>query len=350
MPDASKQSGVRDINSFNQRFKTSIIKLTLLYVGILVGILFVSSSVLYSAFSKRLEHRYRGFSPAEAEIVLEPGQPPRITYPTPDDVRADLIYSLILVNGFLLFIASALSYRLAAETLKPLKDAYEREKRFLGDASHELRTPLAILQADLENELLNVHGSKIAHARASSNLEEVKRMGSLISGLLTLSRLSEDGIKSKSIYVDINIPDFIQDICKRLSAIAEQQHVALTFEKPENPMHIFSNEKLISEAVTNVIKNAILYNKMNGTVTVSLVEKDNAAEITVADTGIGMSKKDLDKVFDRFYRVDKSRSRQTGGSGLGLAIVRSSIEQAGGTISLESELDKGTTVKLRIPL
>ena len=356
----SKQSGAKDTNSFSTRFNQSIIKLTFIYVVILAGILFVSSGVLYSVFSTRLEHRFRG--PGLTTVIIEnpltyhdddtedddktnvwPG------YLTPDDVRSDLVNLLLLVNGFLLLIAGGLSYKLAEWTLMPLKKTYEREKRFLSDASHELRTPLSILKLELENELSEKKNVDSAR-RVKSNLEEVDRMSQIITDLLTLSRLSENDLYESSKFSPVNLNRLVSKTNERLANVAKNTNIQLILNLPSSDVIVTSNELLIEAVVMNCIKNAILYNKPNGTVTTTLSKTNSEAIIIVQDTGIGMSQDDADKIFDRFYRVDKSRSRQTGGSGLGLSIVKSAIDRLGGKVSISSELDKGTTMTVFLPL
>lgn len=344
----SKQSGVKDTNSFSKRFNQSILKLTLIYVIILAGILFVSSSVLYSVFSAKLENRFRRPTEQTGEVIeqvlpsgdifIRPG------FPTPQDVREDLINLLILVNGFLLIIAGALSYKLAEWTLSPLKKSYEHERRFLSDASHELRTPLSILKTELENELGEHKTRTTKTQHIESNLEEVDRMSKIISDLLILSRLSENEFDESIMTTSINLSTLIAKTNERLAPVAKRNNISLVCELPKEDVYITANESLIEAVLLNGIKNAITYNVSDGTVTTALTGKT----ITITDTGIGMSKNDTEKIFDRFYRVDKSRSRSTGGSGLGLSIVKSAIDKIGGQIAVESEIGKGTTLTISL--
>jgi signal transduction histidine kinase len=319
----------------------------------LAGILFVSSSVLYSVFSARLEHRFRGPNGQSVIIETAPGVRGELTlrpgYPTPDEVRRDLVNLLVLVNGFLLLIAGGLSYKLAEWTLNPLKKTYEREKRFLSDASHELRTPLSILKIELENEL-SEKSTGSAINRVKSNLEEVDRMSQIISDLLTLSRLSENGVYEPAQFVPVDLAAVIYKTNERISNLAKKNDILLVVHLPKEGLSVVSNESLLEAIIMNATKNAVFYNKPNGSVTTTVVKNANEAIITIADTGIGMTQEDADKIFDRFYRVDKSRSRQTGGSGLGLSIVKSALDILGGKVSIESKLDEGTIVTLKLPL
>ena len=359
----SKRSGAKDTSSFSKHFNLSIIKLTGIYVVILASILCVSSGVLYSVFSARLEHRFArppvitvtpdgtiitNITNTDSDDVLSTHTKANV-YPNPDDVRSDLINLLVLVNGFLLIIAGGLSYKLAEWTLYPLKYAYERERRFLGDASHELRTPLSILKMQLENEL-SEKKTATAAAETKSNLEEVNRMSNIISDLLTLSRLTEGTLFETTKLTLVNLNSVIAKTNERLSTIAKNNEVRLVCMLPERDIVTRSNHMLIEAIILNGIKNAITYNKPNGSVTTTLSEGKGEAVITIVDTGIGMTKEDTGKVFDRFFRVDKSRSRQTGGSGLGLSIIKSAIDSLGGRVAIDSVPDKGTTLTFHLPI
>ncbi len=345
MQSASKLFGAKATGSFNRRFHLSLVKLTGIYVTLLAIILFLSSSVLYSFFSSRLDHRFRGMRDTPQEFVLS------IHPPSQEEVQQDLIYSLILVNGILLVVAGAASYLLAKITLEPLNESYQRQRQFLGDASHELRTPLSILRMDLETESRDTTAHPKTKERALSNLEEVERMSHLVEDLLVLSRMDEDHTKPHML-VPIELGAFAIDIFDRLKPLADKQGVTLIADKSltEQEIHIYSHEDLLNRVLTNIIKNAIIYNVPSGSVFLIVGKDAKEAHITITDTGIGIPKEELHHIFERFYRVDKSRSRQSGGSGLGLAIVKSSVDRLGGTIEITSRPGKGTAVTLHLPI
>jgi signal transduction histidine kinase len=174
MQNESKPFGVKATNSFKENFNQSILKLSFLYGAILITILFISGVITFNEFSGRIGKRFNTPPPTVtitlpngttiSKVPIEKGLDRGLNriqeksnreaqMPTVADIRADLIASLIFVNGILLLLASIASYWLARLTLKPIQIAYEKQRRFLGDASHELRTPLSILQIELENEL-----------------------------------------------------------------------------------------------------------------------------------------------------------------------------------------------------
>jgi two-component system sensor histidine kinase CiaH len=344
MPNVLKPFGGKATDSRKDRFWSARAQLTLTYTAILAVILCISSSIIYSAFSNRLAHRFGRFPPRQP-IHLSEG----VAAPRPEDVLRDLTKSLILVNSLLLILAAALSYWLAGVTLAPIQELYERQRRFLSDASHELRTPLAILQADLENILSNQTISVETREQAKSHLEEVARMTALVKDLLLLSQVDETAI-SEELKKSVDLPALLQTTIDRFEAFATQHDVLLIFSSAIPTFHVITQESLLTQALGNIVKNAITYNKPQGTVQIQLEKDSTHARIRIQDTGIGISKENVDKIFDRFYRVDKSRSRLTGGSGLGLAITRTIIEQLHGSLELKSELGQGTIMTITLPL
>ena len=340
MQSAFKPFGERDTGSFREEYTRTRLQLTFIYSVISIALLVVSGSITRSVFSERLDQRFAIFVDRKDRVhsVLLPINA--------DDVRSDLSSTLLLVNGVLVVLSVLASYWLATRTLRPIQEAYDHQRQFLSDASHELRTPLAILQANLENE--RDSGSSDLRASAESHLEEVQRMSALVSDVLSLSRLEHTG--SDTEHAPIIVNDLLQKVVDRLSAIASNHHVALTLEDAPGTFSVLATEEALIRVFTNVIENAILYNKPEGSVVVSIEREDDTVRIDVADSGVGISGKDVQKIFDRFYRADKSRSRRTGGSGLGLSIARSIVESFGGTITMNSTVDIGTTVSIVLPI
>jgi len=344
MQNALKPFGAKATDLFNQQFNRSRLTLTALYVIILAVILFVSGNATHFLFSQRLDDR---FFQVEILVDTQPGrrQPP----PDVATVNADLMEVTLTVNGVLLLIAGVLSYWLAGLTLRPIQTAYNKQRQFLSDVSHELRTPLAILQTNVENEQ---EAAKTQEAKliTESYLEEIKRMSRLVNDLLTLSRLGDQKTIVENEIIDVT--SLLKESVMRLKPLAEKQGVTLlsSLEETQEVLVAVPNKDLLMQAITNVILNAILYNKEQGQVEIKTTREDLVWNICVQDTGVGIAQEHLSKVFDRFYRADKSRSRRTGGSGLGLSITQSILHACGGFITLASELGKGTTVVMTLPI
>lgn len=341
MQNVLKPFGARDIGLLSGRFKTARAQLTFIYVFVLGAVLLLSSTIIYSAFSMRLEHRFRGFPPRQMMIQKDD----EVLPPRQQDVLDDFTNALLLVNGALLVLTGMFSYWFAGVTLRPIQVSYNRQRQFLGDASHELRTPLTILRTDFENAL----GVKTVSAQEredlTSHLEEVDRMSKIVGDLLLLSRLDENAEAVEG-QTSIDLSEFVEKSVARLEGIAQKQDVSLTFHPSAKKIEVLTQESLLSRALENVLKNAIMYNKSKGSVAVTVEAEREYAKIIVKDTGVGIPEADIEKIFDRFYRVDVSRSRQTGGSGLGLSIVYTIMQRLQGMIHVSSALGEGTTVVL----
>lgn len=344
MQNILKLFGAKDSVLFEKRFNRSLIILTLIYSITLGVILFISATFSYSIFSSRVGARFERLPQMQqlqvpVEIEIRKG-------PTVNEVREELVDAFIRVNGALFILAVIGSYFLARITLRPLKDAYEDQRRFIADASHELRTPLSVMHIELENDIAETQLKKHSTDKLESQLEEVNRMSKIVEDLLYLSKL-ESSQTIPRIQV-VNMSHIIENVIKRLQVFADTKKVQIVYDNKNSNIEVKANDQ-ISHVFSNVIKNAILYNKENGTVTVSLNSKKNSVDVKVQDTGIGIGHIDLKHIFDRFYRADKSRSKKIGGSGLGLSIAQQIVESNNGTIHIESELDKGTVVTINLP-
>ncbi len=326
----------------NSQFRLTRLRLTVIYAVLLLIILTLSSLTTQSLFSGRLEHRFQD--------RLLPPPPTQVSKETRQQIREELIKSLWLVNGTLYIGAVGLSYLLAGLTLKPIQDMYNKQKQFLGDASHELRTPLAILQTDLENELSSPKIKKEDAEQIQSHLEEVKRMSNLVRDLLLVSRLDnhEDNPVNKE---PVDLKELTTEVTRRLKGYADARKTKLIILPIDDQEKIVAaaNKDHLFQALSNVVKNAIDYNQPGGKVTINFERIKEQVVINVADTGVGITANEIPKLFDRFYRVDKSRAREAGGSGLGLSIVQSIINTYEGTISVRSKPEKGTTIKITLP-
>lgn len=349
MQNVLKQFEEKGTALLSGQFSRARIELTLIYAVILLFVLMVSSVITYSRFSTRIDLRWA----AHRILIQQPIQlPPPPFDPEqnfPDEARTELALSLFLVNGVLIVGGIGLSYILAGITLQPIQQAYEKQRRFLSDASHELRTPLAIMQTDLENELADKKISANAKEQAQSHLEEVGRMSAIVKDLLLISRLDRETNKDVSSQL-VDFSAIATGVITRLAPYAEKHSITLISKLPELPVMILAHPEHLSQAVMNLVKNAIDYNKKDGSVTVSLTIEKNVATLVVQDTGVGIPKKDLGKIFDRFYRADESRTRATGGSGLGLSIVQSIAKTYNGNISIQSDEKTGTHARLSFPL
>lgn len=260
-------------------------------------------------------------------------------------------YAQVVLGFVALLIASAIGYYMAGRALIPLKEAYDRQKQFAADASHELRTPLAVVMASADLLLADPSIENPFLRQVLEDLKsEVKKMTNLVSDLLMVARSDNNALKVKIQRLDLT--EILKQVIRTMTPIAEKKNIRLAGENFSKAL-INADEQKVKQLAIILVDNAIKYTPEGGAVLVRLERADNVrAVFAVMDSGIGIAPEDLDKVFERFYRVDKARSREMGGNGLGLAIAAEIVKLHDGKISVESKLGEGTkfTVELKANL
>ncbi len=232
--------------------------------------------------------------------------------------------------------------------LEKLSSLDSSRQEFVSNVSHELKTPITSMKVLAESLIQNEEATAEEYREFMGDIvAEVDRESKIISDLLIL--VKTDQKKEKLEYSDTDINALLDVILKRVSPLAKQRNIEINYENYRE-VNAFVDEVKLSLVFSNLIENAIKYNVENGTVKVSLNADAKYFYVKVADTGVGIPDDCKDRVFDRFYRVDKARSRDTGGTGLGLAIAKSQVQAHGGTIKLYSESGKGTTFTVKIPV
>ena len=220
------------------------------------------------------------------------------------------------------------------------QEAFRRE--FLGNLSHELKTPifsiqgyiLTLLEGGLEDQEVN----KLFLERASKATD---RMVSIIADLDQITKIEADSFK-----LDIrpfDIVELIKDVFESLDLKAKEKNIELLFEKDYNSILVDADKNKIAQVLTNLIGNSIFYGNQNGKTLISISGVDDLILVSVVDNGLGIEEVHLNRLFERFYRVEKSRNRNEGGSGLGLAIVKHLLEAHGQSITVKSKVGKGST-------
>jgi heavy metal sensor kinase len=235
--------------------------------------------------------------------------------------------------------------RVLNDTFDRLEGAFERQARFTADASHELRTPLAVLRSQAQLALSRPRSAEDYHKAIEECLRAAERMTALVDGLLTLARADAGKLDLRREPVDLK--RVTADALAQLRPLAEGLGIALAAKLV--PAEVRGDPTRLGQVVTNLVTNAVRYNRPGGQVRVHLLTTNGNAVLKVEDTGFGIPEADRPHVFERFYRVDKDRSRLSGGTGLGLAICKSIVEGHGGTIALTSVVDRGTTFEVRLP-
>jgi signal transduction histidine kinase len=260
---------------------------------------------------------------------------------------AVLLVLLLVVGGLMLVGSLAGGLLLAARALAPARLAFARQQAFIADASHELRTPLTLLRADAE---VLLRGRQRLTPDDAELLEDVVteagHMGALLTNLLTLARLDAGTVRLERDVVDLG--EVADQALRRVHAVAADQRITLT-RAGETQLLVIGDRTLLEQAVLILVDNAIKYNRQDGAVTVTITRTTDRALLEVRDSGIGVAPEHLAHLGERFYRVDKARSREAGGAGLGLSIARGIAAAHDGTLTLASAPGEGTTATLALP-
>jgi two-component system sensor histidine kinase SenX3 len=223
----------------------------------------------------------------------------------------------------------------------------DTRRDFITNISHELKTPIGAISL-LAEALVDASDDPAAVEKFSKSLrKESKRLTNLIKDVVQLSRIQSAEVVANAEVVDLST--VVMEALDRNSYRAEARNVKMTYDAPEG-VEVIGDPEMLTVAVKNLIENAILYSEEGAPVGVGLRQVDDVAEITVTDSGLGIPLEDQTRIFERFYRVDPSRSRSTGGTGLGLAIVKHVAATHNGEVKLFSKPGVGSTFTLRIPL
>jgi len=259
--------------------------------------------------------------------------------------RLFIIIGVGLVIGMLVIIGAG--FYLAQRALVPIRAAWNRQQQFVADASHELRTPLTVIKTNAELMLRHPQYTIEQESQRVANvLREATRMNRLVNSLLTLARADANQAELQMAPLDLRA--ITQDIVEQFLPMAEMKKITLEFFA-DKELEIFGDKERIHQLLIILLDNAIKYTPEEGHITLKGCKTGGGVQLEVSDTGIGIPPADLPRVFDRFYRGDKVRSRKEGGTGLGLAIAKWIVEKHGGKISVESSLGEGTRFVLSLP-
>jgi heavy metal sensor kinase len=235
------------------------------------------------------------------------------------------------------------------EMIAKLEKSFRQVKRFTADASHELKTPLTILRGEVEVGLKKRRGLKEYQRILASNLEEINRMSRVVEDLLTLSRADMGELTMER--EEIELSAIAREVWQDLRLLAKKKGVQLKF-MDNGFTRVEGDSLFLRQLVLNIAENGLKYTPAGGEVTVRVKgDRDRGVVmLLVSDTGVGIPQKDLKRIFDRFYRVDRARSRETGGTGLGLSICQWIAHAHEGQIAVESRVGKGSTFTVTLPM
>ncbi|RFE02252.1 sensor histidine kinase [Streptococcus parauberis] len=251
---------------------------------------------------------------------------------------------IILVMSIFWLISIFASIYLAYWSRKPIVESFEKQKSFVENASHELRTPLAVLQNRLESLFRKPNETILENSEAiASSLEEVRNMRILTTNLLNLAR-RDDGIDVKKEEIGAS---FFEPIFENYKLIAEEN--GIKFQSFNEVSYKFVTDKaLLKQLITILFDNAVKYTAENGNIVILVKTTEKSLLLRVSDNGIGISNSDKERIFDRFYRVDKARTRQIGGFGLGLALAKQIVVTLKGDITVKDNFPQGTIFQVKL--
>ena len=219
---------------------------------------------------------------------------------------------------------------------------------FVANASHELKTPITAIRGFAETLIEDDTIDRAIQQRFMRKIHgQSIRLSALVSDLLALSRLESN---DEAYNTQVDLQQVVQRVCANLQAVAQTQQVTLELQTKDGPMMLLGDDNALGQMATNLIDNAIKYTAAKGTVTVALTVTEGIAALAVKDNGLGIDESDQERIFERFYRVDKARSQSLGGTGLGLAIVKHIVQSHKGLLQLNSKLNQGSTFTIKIPL
>ena len=235
------------------------------------------------------------------------------------------------------------------EDITELRRLEQVRTDFAANVSHELKTPLTSIRGFVETlQAGAIDNPEMAHKFLNIIMMETERLTRLINDILSISKLESgsDEVATERIRLDKKA----WDVCEMLQIHAKEKQVTIKCGMSSEPVYIIGNPDRVEQMLINLTENAIKYNKPGGSVTVQVFANAQEANVTISDTGIGIAEENLPRLFERFYRVDKGRSRQMGGTGLGLAIVKHIVRSMGGEIEVHSKLGEGTEFLITLPL
>jgi signal transduction histidine kinase len=339
-----------------QLFQSARFKLTAWYLFIIMVISILFSLFIYSGINgefKRLERLQEEIEQQEQmgmpySRIFRGSPRMRINLDAIAEARRNLISNLALVNGGIFLFSALAGYFLAGKTLEPIQEMVDEQDRFITDASHELRTPIAAMRAEIEVGLLNKKlNLREAKELIKSNLEEVINLQTLSDNLLALSHSERQS--NLSAFKTISIKEIIDNAVKKVRPMAKKKNIEIKNNVTEQK--IYGNKQQLEEVFIIILDNAIKYSEEKGIVMLSSRIHGNDLTLAVMDTGVGIDKEDLPYIFDRFYRSESSRSKaDVNGYGLGLSIAQKIVNLHGGKITAKSEVNRGTTFMVILPL
>lgn len=264
-----------------------------------------------------------------------------------DNMLFQLLKTLVLIGFISLIVLLFISIYLTNKSIVPIKETFEKQKQFIADASHELKTPLAIIKTNTSLVLSHPDDTIKNQSKWINYINlQTDRMSELISEMLSLAKM--DAAENKLPLSPINISKIVESMILMFDAVIYENNIELETNISKN-LFINGNKESLKKLFSIIMDNAIKHTNKNGNITVSLFSDKNKVKMIIRNTGEGIAPEHLERIFERFYRVDSSRDRETGGYGLGLSIASSIVKQHKGKIYAKSNIGEFTSFIVEIP-
>ncbi len=320
------------------RTETNVIGLQVAFGLVILGLIGTAYSLLYHDISSAI---LQGIRDARTTTNLDAIGPSIL-----QSTEAIRTVNLIGLLGSIILVTVLFGYIIARVTLAPVRNALSAQKQFVGNIAHEVRTPLSVIKTNTEVALLEDQVSPEMRETLLSNIEELDRISEIINNLLSLSALVRP---ERMEFQAVDLSVVATDVVQKFSQLARRNEQQITLRKSPD-CKVWGNNTALTQIIGNLVKNAIVYTPRGGHIRVTIEPApNNHIELIVQDSGIGIARKDLFRIFEPFYRADPSRTKGAGGSGLGLAIVSELIKTHQGRITIRSAVGRGTTVSVLFP-
>ncbi len=263
-----------------------------------------------------------------------------------DRALTEFLQAIGIAAPFLILALGGTGYWLSGKAIKPMEETFAVLKQFMSDAGHELKTPIAVIHATCDNLAADLDTNSPALERVDVIRRSADRMQRLVSDLLLLTKSEKAQLTLQMVPMRFDM--LLREVLGEFGDLCEDKGIELKADDiAVGRMH--GDKDALHRMIANLLENASNYTNSGGTITVSLKAVGSGLVLSVSDTGIGIPPESLEKIFDRFYRVDESRTRAKGGSGLGLSIVRAIAESHHGNVTVHSEVGVGTTFTISLP-
>jgi len=319
------------------RTEVNVIAFQILFGLVILGFIGVSLTLLYRDITSAIIEGIRAGLSTNTPDILGGAIVGKI-----QQIRSN---NMLTVSAAVVLTTVIFGWIVAHVTLAPARNALVAQKQFIGNIAHEIRTPLSIIKTNTEVTLLDPHLTAELKQTLHSNVEELDRISEIINNLLSLSALVRpDRIE----YTTVDLSNIVAETVENFLPLAKKNEIEITLRKsPEQK--VWGSQTALQQIVGNIVKNALTYTPRQGHVSVTVEPTTEGIALIVGDSGIGIARKDLFRIFEPFYRTDQSRTRNTGGSGLGLAIVSELVKLHQGKIIIRSAIGRGTTVIVYFP-